>query len=843
MPLHFPDSIQHNNPLLPVVNALDVAGGLKQVSTFTNAALHSELYGQDAKFKLGTLLIAVDTKILYFLSGSIITTTSAWTDLSTLGPVGHQGIQGIQGPIGVQGYQGFKGFQGNIGATSTVAGPQGNQGFQGSTGNDSTVAGPQGFQGYGPQGFQGVQGVQGILGPQGLQGNQGLQGVQGAQGNTGVQGLIGITGSGVQGPRGAQGFQGVTGPAGATSGILGPQGSQGPGIVTAGGTSQVAWFNSSTSLTSGSDIKRNTSGSLLFNNIGSTSSQWTGISLLGNGADRVSAKNNTFLHIEDGYNAIGSTGAPVTMGYVSYSNIYPASLEVNSVDRDSEINSYIVSTDNNKGLWQRYKRAYGNARGGENALNPDTFLFGVEASSYNIYSSYIPSYSQLVYTVGTGSGGYYPTKSVWFTDNGSGFNQRFSIFDDGKVAIGGTSSYFKFPLSRGASGQVLSLVDDNGNLAWSVGGGGGTIIGSGIANYVSRWTDTNLLSTGLIKDDGNGVVIGDAPFSAQHAITLDMTYGTSSPIWGITSNITNTDIGDVTGMYINPIAYTGLNKGLYIEQSSHTEGQTLRGIDVNTFVDHSTADGIGIKVLVSGTGSGHAIQLEDSSAGTGKFLKSINNSGLAQWDNITSSDISNVAGGSGSANYLARWTNSSTLGNSLIRDNGTNVGYGTAPDTNNYYTHNFAIGNDLATVRIDADKAYGSNAPIALQVSVSGDYISGNPYGLYIVCGASSSGNNYGGSIIVNGHSSVSNYGLIIDTSGGVASNHAIVLKDGSQAAGRILTCADSNGVAYWGTASYGATGSVGPQGPTGAQGPSGSTASIPTYMTQASQLYLSNNF
>jgi len=40
-------------------------------------------------------------------------------------------------------------------------------------------------------------------------------------------------------------------------------------------------------------------------------------------------------------------------------------------------------------------------------------------------------------------------------------------------------------------------------------------------------------------------------------------------------------------------------------------------------------------------------------------------------------------GGSGTANYVPRFTNGTTLGNSIIRDNGTNVGIGASPDANN----------------------------------------------------------------------------------------------------------------------------------------------------------------
>jgi hypothetical protein len=249
------------------------------------------------------------------------------------GAVGQQGAQGQQGAFGAQGSQGFQGaqgFQGVIGAQGAqgdagVAGPQGAvgaqgaagsngaqgaQGFQGSAGasgntdirvntttavaqtnvymlsesvnginrltvsknglilspnlhftvagNTVTLAanteigdnlvfsyfvdvgnvfGPQGAQGYqgvqgaqGHQGFQGAQGHQGAVGAQGsqgIQGSQGFQGNVGSQGSQGVQGEVGAQGAqGAQGYQGAQGFQGHQGDIGA-QGSVGAQGSQG----------------------------------------------------------------------------------------------------------------------------------------------------------------------------------------------------------------------------------------------------------------------------------------------------------------------------------------------------------------------------------------------------------------------------------------------------------------------------------------------------------------------------------------------------------------------------------------------------------------------------------------
>ena len=87
----------------------------------------------------------------------------------------------------------------------------------------NTVLGPTG-----PTGATGPLGAQGIAGPTGTNGVTGSTGAQGIQGNTGAQGTQGNTGNdGSTGATGAQGIQGVTGALG-LQGNTGSQGIAGP---------------------------------------------------------------------------------------------------------------------------------------------------------------------------------------------------------------------------------------------------------------------------------------------------------------------------------------------------------------------------------------------------------------------------------------------------------------------------------------------------------------------------------------------------------------------------------------------------------------------------------------
>ena len=177
MPVLFPDRIQHNNPNYPVVFSEDVMGGLQQISTFSDVALDAAFSEQLSKFKTGSLLVTLDTNVIYFLGGSGATgdnplVTSSWIQISGVtGPAGATGADGATGAAGATGADGATGAAGATGAT----GPAGATGADGATG----PAGATGIDGatgaVGPTGATGIIG--GIYGPTGLlvEGATGIQ--------------------------------------------------------------------------------------------------------------------------------------------------------------------------------------------------------------------------------------------------------------------------------------------------------------------------------------------------------------------------------------------------------------------------------------------------------------------------------------------------------------------------------------------------------------------------------------------------------------------------------------------------------------------------------------------
>jgi hypothetical protein len=139
-----------------------------------------------------------------------------------------------------------------------------------------------------------------------------------------------------------------------------------------------------------------------------------------------------------------------------------------------------------------------------------------------------------------------------------------------------------------------------------------------------------------------------------------------------------------------------------------TAGQILRRNTGNTAYEFWSANYLVNPMTLEGsiiyaTTGGTPAELFANSTSTNKFLRSVNG-GAPTWETITG-----FLTGSGTTNYIAKWTPSGTiLGDSQIYDNGTNVG----------------IGDPAPTVLIDAYKA--SNGIIRVRADNGGAFYVSN---------------------------------------------------------------------------------------------------------------------
>ena len=163
--------------------------------------------------------------------------------------------------------------------------------------------------------------------------------------------------------------------------------------------------------------------------------------------------------------------------------------------------------------------------------------------------------------------------------------------------------------------------------------------------------------------------------------------------------------------------------------------------------------------------------------------------------------FNNKIGGSGTANYLSKFTASGTIGNSLIQDNGTTAAIGAAPTVNSMFS---VTGN--------AGALFG----------ISGRSIKANGYGgdFLGVNGVKGTGTGSGGlgsatggefyaydnalNIGVYGVAGIDSYGATTNIGGkfialDATNNYAVQLVDGTEGLGKFLKCVDGTfGYANW---------------------------------------------
>lgn len=197
--------------------------------------------------------------------------------------------------------------------------------------------------------------------------------------------------------------------------------------------------------------------------------------------------------------------------------------------------------------------------------------------------------------------------------------------------------------------------------------------------------------------------------------------------------------------------------------------------------------------------------------------------------------FNNKVGGSGTINKLSKWTGTSTLGDSLISDNGTrtNIGGSYASDT-------------TLTIVSGLSNLYGVNifaAGSAITAATFTDY--GTTISGYAVVGTGVYGESSGYPSFGFGGTNIGVHGKAFETDlpalttciGGKfealsgANNYALQLIDGTQGTGKFLKSVTALGAANWATLTVADTGlTLNTTGTTGAATLVGNTLSIPRH-------------
>ena len=221
---------------------------------------------------------------------------------------------------------------------------------------------------------------------------------------------------------------------------------------------------------------------------------------------------------------------------------------------------------------------------------------------------------------------------------------------------------------------TYTLAGLGGITASFLSGGTGITYNSGtgvIATTITQYTDA-LARASLSFTAGSGAYNSTTGVITIPTNTSQLTNGANFITLASLSGGTGISYNNTTGVITNTITqYTdALARGaisLTVTGSSgaSTYNSTTGVLNVPTY----TLSGLGGQPALSGTGfikiSGTTISYDNST-----YLTTA--SAASTYQTI----ITNPVTGTGTTNYIPKWTSSSALGNSLIYDNGTNVGIG-----------------------------------------------------------------------------------------------------------------------------------------------------------------------
>ena len=230
--------------------------------------------------------------------------------------------------------------------------------------------------------------------------------------------------------------------------------------------------------------------------------------------------------------------------------------------------------------------------------------------------------------------------------------------------------------------------DLSSDRTWSV----GTITGTGTSNYLPKWQSSSALGDSLVYDASTAILIGTTTASTAkfmvYSATADNHYQAigSAPSFRFADTITSPTYTGIIGLatasnhFIVGAAAgdmvlannTTSSLGNFIFGTGTTERMRITPTGNVSINNTNNTYRFDVNGTVRFTGQ---LRLESTiTNGTYTYTLPSATGTLALTSDIPSGGIT----GSGTTNYLPKFTGTSTIGNSLVYDNGTNVGIGTA---------------------------------------------------------------------------------------------------------------------------------------------------------------------
>jgi hypothetical protein len=163
----------------------------------------------------------------------------------------------------------------------------------------------------------------------------------------------------------------------------------------------------------------------------------------------------------------------------------------------------------------------------------------------------------------------------------------------------------------------------------------GGVVGSGTLNYLAKFTpDGTSLGDSLIIDDGTTTAINGSIDSNYTLIAYNNAQ--SYTIYGVNTYIGAGTQAGVAGS--SQAAGTGLNVGVM----GNANANSVLNIGVKGFTSGASAVNLGGHFIAAGATANYSLRLSDGTEAAGKFLKSVDVNGNANWADITEADITDL---------------------------------------------------------------------------------------------------------------------------------------------------------------------------------------------------------
>jgi hypothetical protein len=255
----------------------------------------------------------------------------------------------------------------------------------------------------------------------------------------------------------------------------------------------------------------------------------------------------------------------------------------------------------------------------------------------------------VVLTAGTGitTSGTYPSFTITNNDRGSSQNIFKNVAVPTQSTITAANNNDTFTLKPGPGVSITTLTTNNNITINNTDPGSSQYIFKNIAVSGQSTIVADINDDTLTVASGTGISV------TTDAVTDTLTFTNTAPDQTVALTA-GTGIS-VTGTYPN----------FTITNSSPSSGGTVTSIATTAPITGGT---------ITSTGT---IGITQSGASTSGFLSS------TDWNTFNNKQnaLTNPITGTGTTNYLPKFTGTTTLGNSQIFDNGTNVGIGTASPT------------------------------------------------------------------------------------------------------------------------------------------------------------------